>query len=306
MFLLDLDGVCDEPPRRRFLCAPSVATGQGHPYVDASAPKTETSEMRKSRDPNEAMDALLENVDRAYEDLVLSHLSADRVVQVLSSGLSPRRRARIEKVLTGRSRAVATVLEGVLNTGNVSAVMRTAEAFGFLNFHVVTGDQPYKHSDRTSTGAEKWLDVQVWETPASCISKLREDGYRIVVTHLDDRATPLEDVDFTQRTALVLGNELDGVSAEMLALADASCYLPMAGFVQSFNVSVAAGIALHAAWSQRARRLGVGGDLDAQELARLRARYYMRANAHARELLRGMHDTTVPDAGNAGTRRTSS
>jgi len=158
----------------------------------------------------------------------------------------------------------------------VSAVMRTAEALGYQSVHVVESAERFKSSTRTTQGSDKWLDVFRWKTPAKCVAHLRRKGYRIVVTHLDAQ-TQLQDLDFTEPTALVFGNEANGVSDEMLSLADERCIIPMTGFVKSFNISVAAAVALYHAYRQRVATLGQQGDLDDASRDRLRAEFYMRS-----------------------------
>ena len=222
-------------------------------------------------------------------DLVLDGrpLDAAWVIATLEPYLTEARRARIEDVLDGRTYTVATVVEGLINTGNVSAVMRSAEALGFQPFHVITGsEQRYKTSQRTSQGAEKWLDVFQWETPAACVEHLKNNGYTVVATHLDATSVPIGEIDFTQKTALVFGNERDGISEEMAALADRRCLIPMPGFTQSFNISVAAAVALYHARQDRLSRQGFHGDLTLPARTDVRARFYRRGIRHAEDLLR--------------------
>ncbi len=209
----------------------------------------------------------------------------EEIVEVLASYLTDERRARIEEVLDGRTRGVATVVEGLVNMGNVSAVMRSAEALGYQPFHVITGEASFKNSRRTSQGAEKWLDVYRWETAADCAAYLHEAGYHIVATHLDETSIPIDDVDFSKSTAVVFGNERDGVSQEMLELADERVIVPMVGFVRSFNISVAAAVTLYHAFRDRKDRCGKHGDLTARERAELRAVYYLRCVRAAEEIL---------------------
>jgi len=237
-------------------------------------------------DPGRIMQELLGGISySAYEEALFRRMSPEEVIRILEPVLTTERKDRIERVLNGRTRAIATVVEGVLNTGNVSAVMRTAEALGFQNFHVVTNDQPFKHSRRTSSGAEKWLDVSVWDHPQACVDHLHENGYRVLVTHLDARATPIESCDFATKTALVFGNELNGVSQGMLSLADEACFLPIEGFVQSYNISVAAAMALFQAHRLRTGRLGSSGDLTEADKLTLRASFYIRASEHAGDVI---------------------
>ncbi len=176
-----------------------------------------------------------------------------------------------------------TVVEGLANYGNVSAVMRTAEALGFFEIHAITGAQAYKQSRRTSQGAEKWLDLRVWPQAGACISELKNRGYRIAVTESDPDAVSVAKLDFTRKTAIVLGNEVEGVSAALRESADVVCRVDMNGFVESYNISVAAALALYQAYQDRIARLGRNGDLPLAERRVLEAHYFLRAvnNAEA-------------------------
>lgn len=208
------------------------------------------------------------------------------IIACLEPYLTPERLARMDGVLQERTYTVATVVEGIINTGNVRAIMRTAEALGYQGFHVITGEgKRLKSSERTSQGAEKWLDVQHWETATACAKHLKSAGYQIVATHLDDTAVPLSTIDFTQKTALVLGNERDGVSEELLVHADARCIIPMQGFVESFNISVAGAICLYHAYHDRMTRQGFHGDLAPEQAEAVRAVFYMRGIKRASQIL---------------------
>lgn len=217
-------------------------------------------------------------------------LAPAQVVAVLEPYLTEARRARINAVLAERTYTVVPVVEGLVNTGNVSAVMRTAEALGFQAFHIVTHEAHdegirYKTSERTTQGADKWLDVWRWPTPETCLLPLKAQGYEVVVTHLDARAVPLSEIDFTQKTALVFGNERDGVSEQMLALADRTCVVPMAGFTRSFNISVAAALCLYHARRDRLSRQGFHGDLTEAQREMLRAVFTLKSVRSARQIL---------------------
>ena len=223
--------------------------------------------------------------------------TAAEVVERLAPYLSERRRARIAEVVGGRTYAVVPVLEGVHDLGNVNAVLRSAEGLGYGAAHlaalqgeaarwaeqlrdgapqqpVATGLQT---AQRQSQGADKWLDLHVWPSASDACAQLHGLGYAVVATHLDAAAVPITEVDFTRPTALVFGNERDGVSEELLRHADATCAIPIDGFVQSFNVSVAAALGLYHARQDRLARQGRHGDLAAAEQEVLTAAYYLRA-----------------------------
>ena len=234
-------------------------------------------------DPDYEMERLLNSGGVRFEEYVVEghRLSTEQVIDILSEHLEEKRRNRIDEVLEGRTYHIAPVVEGLVNTGNVSAVMRTSEGLGLQPFHIIRGTTKFKHSVRTTQGTHKWLDVSVWNTAGECTSSLKKQGYQIVVTHLDSRAVPITEIDFTRKTALVFGNEKNGVSDEMLNQADRTCILPMPGFAQSYNISVAAAMALY-----EARRAYPRGDLNESDMTRLRADFYIRSTRHADNLIR--------------------
>lgn len=212
--------------------------------------------------------------------------SAAHIVEHLEQYVTEERRARIDAVINQRTNTVVPVIEGLINSGNVSAVMRSAEAMGFHHLHIIENNDHYKHSERTSKGAEKWLFVEKWKTPVECIQHLRKKEYTVVVTHLDDTAIPITKIDFTRPTAFVFGNEKSGASEEMLSLADHRCIIPIHGFVESFNISVAAAIGFYHAYLDRMQRQGYHGDLTDEEKLNLRALYYRRSVNQAERILR--------------------
>jgi len=104
--------------------------------------------------------------------------------------------------------------------------------------------------------------------------------------HLAEDSVPIGDIDFTEPTALVFGNEKQGVSPAMLEAVDTSCIVPLSGFTESFNVSVAAAVALYHAQQDRLRRQGHHADLSEDEQESLVARYCMRSVRHPKTILR--------------------
>lgn len=190
--------------------------------------------------------------------------------------LTEDRRQKIDRVIAQRNFDTAVVLESIYDRGNISAVMRSAEGLGFGNFHVIETQEKFKESARVTQGADKWVEVQKWKKTADCVKSLKSQGYKIFVTHLDARSKPLHEVDFSGKSALVLGNEKEGVSPEMVEAADETIIIPMSGFVQSFNISVAGALALYHISQDRLKKLGSNASLSQQEQNILRAYYYMR------------------------------
>ncbi|WP_374078857.1 TrmH family RNA methyltransferase [Bdellovibrio bacteriovorus] len=210
------------------------------------------------------------------------------VLEKIGPLLTEERREKIKRVVALRNFDTAVVLEGIYDRGNISAVMRSAEGLGFGNFHVIETQEKFKEANRVTQGADKWVEVQKWKKTPECVKALKAQGYKICVTHLDAKSKPLHEIDFSGKVALVLGNEKDGVSPEMIAAADESIIIPMTGFVQSFNISVAGALSLYHISQDRLKRLGTNASLTEEEQGILRAHYYMRTQDSAIQYLEEM------------------
>ena len=212
-------------------------------------------------------------------------------MRLLGESVAPERLERLERVAALRSFGVVAVCEGLRDAGNVAAVCRTAEALGFGAVHAVGSVEPetgegeprpetrrrrrgrgrgLRLPARQSAGTHKWLHMRHWETSGECLADARAAGYRVLVADAGPRSVPLGDVDWAAGPAcFVLGNEHAGVSEEARAAADLAVRIPMRGFAESFNVSVAAALVLQAAapaaWPEdwpSSRVRGNGGQAD--------------------------------------------
>ncbi|XP_047154148.1 tRNA (guanosine(18)-2'-O)-methyltransferase [Vigna umbellata] len=205
-------------------------------------------------------------------------LTSAEVVEVLAPCISEDRWRRFGSVVRNRSYSVCLVVEGLCDFGNVSAAFRSADALGVQSVHVVSCDtnKRYKDNRHVSMGAEKWLDIELWDSTKECFKMLKSRGYRIATTHVGMDAVSIHDLDWSHPTAIVVGNENMGISDEALELSDLHCSIPMAGMVDSFNVSVAAGILMHHAVCNRISRMGHHGDLTVEECQILLAEFSLR------------------------------
>ncbi|KAG0581485.1 hypothetical protein KC19_4G256000 [Ceratodon purpureus] len=214
-------------------------------------------------------------------------LTSSDVISMLSPFLGDERKQRIEEVVANRTYSVCIAVEGLLDLGNISAVCRSADALGFQSVHVISNGtkKKYKKNRKVSMGTEKWLDAEMWDDTSECIATLRKRGYRIAVTHIAPDTVSIHDIDWTIPTAVFFGNEFKGASEEAIKQSDIRCCIPMAGMVESFNVSVAAGILMHHAARDRLARSGTHGDLSQQDRQILEAEFCLRHNRHTVPLL---------------------
>lgn len=205
-------------------------------------------------------------------------VTSSEVIEAVGPCISETRKERFGKAVLNRSYNVCLVVEGLCDFGNVSAAFRSADALGVQSVHVVSSDanKRYKDNRHVSMGAEKWLDIELWDSTKECFEMLKSRGYRIATTHVGIDAVSIYDMDWSCPTAIVVGNENRGISDEALAMSDLHCSIPMKGMVDSFNVSVAAGILMHHAVCDRISRTGRHGDLTVEERQILLAEFSLR------------------------------
>ncbi len=166
--------------------------------------------------------------------------------------MTPARHARLRAILSHRQPDLTVLMEGLRKPHNVSAVIRTCDAVGIHQVHAVS-DAPSFNARRSSAGGTgRYVGVCLHATTGGAIAALHGHGFRILAAHLSPGARDFRGVDYTLPTAILLGTERDGVSAEAEAHVDGSIAIPIMGAVESLNVSVAAAIILYEAQRQRA------------------------------------------------------
>ena len=167
----------------------------------------------------------------------------------LSDFITPHKTALIEEILNKRTRYFTVVLENIYKPHNASAVLRTADCFGLQDIHVIEKENSYKINPYVTRGASQWVDLYKYSNESGnavhdCFTTLRKEGYRIMATSPKAGSIPIHELEPDQKLALVFGNEHEGVSQEILEQADGLVHIPMYGFTESFNISVAASIFL--------------------------------------------------------------
>lgn len=184
------------------------------------------------------------------------------------------RKERIEEILRLRTRSLTVVLDQLEDTFNMAAVLRTCEAMGLQEVHVVENPKvSFRPNAKVTQGCDKWVDVSRWKTFEECLSTLKARGFAVWASAAGEAAHDLYSLPFRGKVALVFGNERFGVSEPVTKLVDLKFWIPMRGFSQSLNVSAAVSATLTRAVSWRVEHQGVQGDLSAAELADLRERF---------------------------------
>ena len=171
--------------------------------------------------------------------------------------MTSERKEKLTRVLQHRQADITVVFENVEDPHNIAAVLRTCESAGIQDVYILNDASP-SHSKlgknlgaKTSSSAWKWLTIYYYDNLENCIRDLRKEGYKLMATSLSAEAVDLYEVDFTQKTALVFGNEHNGVSDELLHLCDGNFLIPQVGIIRSLNISVACAISIYEAFRQK-------------------------------------------------------
>ena len=167
--------------------------------------------------------------------------------------MTPEREAKINNVINHRQAGLAIVLENVHDPHNISAVMRTCDAVGIQDVYILTTIMP-RHEKFMKTSAASalgWLTIHQYDNTEECMMAVKEKHGKIYATHLGVESCSLYDLNFTEKVALVFGNEHAGVTKECLSYCDGNFIIPQFGMVQSLNISVACAISLYEAMRQR-------------------------------------------------------
>ena len=168
--------------------------------------------------------------------------------------INQERKERIEEILKQKQPTLQIMLDNVSNSQNISAIIRSCDGVGVLDLYYSTVDNLDLRIHKTITqGTHRWINRERIEfnDRVEFLKKKQEEGFQVVVTHLAEKSVSFSKVDYSKPTILVMGNEHDGISDEVLAVADVNIVIPMRGMAQSLNVSVATALILYEAGRQR-------------------------------------------------------
>jgi len=181
------------------------------------------------------MEILLER----YRDLV-----PDRYL------VTEERLAKMINVLVHRQYTLRVFMDYVYSHHNLSAIVRSCDAV-WVWWLYYRHQKQLRLNDEVTMWAHKWLLIDYVEDIKDFYKSIKDQGYQIVVTTLDQDSKDFREIDYTKPTLIVVGNEVDWVSKESIDFADEKVIIPMYGMSQSLNVSVATAVILYEAQRQR-------------------------------------------------------
>jgi tRNA (guanosine-2'-O-)-methyltransferase len=213
-------------------------------------------------------------------------------LEYLENILTENRKERFLSVLKNRTRHFTVAVEDVFQMHNTSAVMRSCEVFGIQELHVIEQRFGKRIDKEIAMGAQKWVDINAFDSITGCLDNLQSRGYQIIATTPHEDDCLLEDFDISKPSALFFGTERDGLSEEILKRADGFLKIPMVGFTESLNISVSAAIIIQNV-TERLRKSNIQWQLSEDEIIekrlqwakntikdikRIEARYYSEKN----------------------------
>lgn len=187
------------------------------------------------------------------------------LVAHLWQNLTENKKALIEKVVANRTKHVAVVLEDIYQLHNASAVVRSCDCFGVQDIYTIQKRNEFSPINGISKGSSQWLNFNNHKSVESCFEDLKKSGYKIVATTPHKKSISLQQLDISQKTALLFGTEDIGLSQKAMEMADEYVTIDMFGFTESFNLSVSVAICLFDVMS-RLRASDVNWQLSEQEI----------------------------------------
>ena len=171
-----------------------------------------------------------------------------KLITYLEGFVTEKRKNTFKNILLNRTRHFTVVLEDIFQQHNSSAVIRSCDVFGIQDIHIIENKYHSKLSRHVAKGSQKWLNLNNYKEDKNntkdCLTRLKNEGYQIIATSPHNNTCTLHDLDISKKSAFIFGVEKSGVSEEVLINSDEILTIPMVGFTESLNISVAAAIIL--------------------------------------------------------------
>ena len=166
--------------------------------------------------------------------------------------MTPERARRIRETLDRRQPDLRVVTDSVHKGHNLSAIVRSCDAFGVLWLHAVVADRDFRTFRSTAMGSQRWVEIHRHGEIADALQTVRSDGLQVVCAHLDDNAVDYRSIDYTRPTAILMGAENRVRARQPSPRRTPPSRFRWSAWSRSFNVSVATAIILAEAQRQRA------------------------------------------------------
>ncbi len=195
-------------------------------------------------------------------------LVKEKLVDYMMTFVSEERKKRFEDIIINRTKHLTVVIEDVYQAHNASAVLRSCDLTGVQDVHIIENKNDYDVNPEVAMGSSKWLNIMKYNNSDNntleVINSLKESGYKIVATTPHKKSYGIDDIPIDEKTALLFGTELTGLSDIAIENSDEILTIPMFGFTESYNISVSAALCLYTL-TQRLRKSEIKWQLNPSE-----------------------------------------
>ena len=175
--------------------------------------------------------------------------------------MAERRKKLVEGYYKNKLEGVELLVDNVWDPHNVAALSRTADGFGILkiNLYYTYNQFPdlLKVGKKSSSSANKWIKFEKVENLKRWVSAKKKEGFVFIGANFSKGSKNLTGFKFPKKCIIIFGSESEGLSKEIRKICDSSVYIPMVGMVESYNISVAAGIVMYELFKQKGKSLKI-------------------------------------------------
>ena len=173
--------------------------------------------------------------------------------------MAERRKKLIEVYYKNKIKDVEVLIDNVWDPHNVAALSRTADGLGISKIDLYYTYNKFPDFERvgkkSSASANKWIKFEKISNFEEFVAAKKREGFVFVGADCSKGAEDLRDFSFPEKCIVVFGSESKGLSAEVKAICDRFVSIPMVGMVESYNISVAAGIVMYEIFRQKGSKL---------------------------------------------------
>jgi len=213
-----------------------------------------------------------------------------KLLEHLETYLTNSRREKFKKVLSQRTKYFTVATEDVYQLHNTSAVIRTCDVFGIQEVQIIEERNTKRIDREIAMGAQKWVDVNRFHSVKDCLADMKQQGYQIVATTPHTNDCVLHDFDISKKSCFFFGREVEGLSQEVLDVANCYLKIPMVGFTESLNISVSAAIILQQVTS-KLRQSDINWQLTENEILEKRFDWVKKSIRSHEDILKRFYET---------------
>lgn len=208
-------------------------------------------------------------------DTMIAEYGSEAILEKLTPLISEERKARIAQVLSDRLKTLEVGVEAPSCVYNALAIVRSAEAFGIDQFHLIESEIKRRQGKSTTSGSNKWVQTHQHAELDTFFAEAKKRGIQVIGAELEG-SVGVEEIEITGPICLLFGNEKRGLSKQAKAKCHQRFRINMFGMVESLNIAAAASIALWSLQKKIRDQEGAPCHLSEKEIQEKKALFYLK------------------------------